>query len=132
MKSNLDHARNLVWLAETDFEAARIGLEHDSPLNTVCFHLQQATEKLLKTLITCQNLEYPVTHNLLALLDILRDHFPGLEKFRETLPGFTRYAVEMRYDRSAYPSRAEAMEALVIVQELRAVIHKLLPPEARP
>jgi len=30
---------------------ALIGLEHDAPLDTVCFHIQQTAEKLLKALL---------------------------------------------------------------------------------
>jgi HEPN domain-containing protein len=131
MNADLDHARDLLWLAGTDFDAARIGLRHGAPLNTACFHLQQAAEKLLKTLITCQHLEYPATHNLLALLDIVQDRFPPLEGFRKSLPALTSYAVAVRYDRTAYPTREEASEALAIVESLRSVVLELLPPEVR-
>lgn len=35
-----EHARGLILKAENDLKSAEIGLEHNAPLDTVCFHLQ--------------------------------------------------------------------------------------------
>src|SRR5712692_4043914 len=54
---DLDHARGLVMKAEHDLKIVRIGLSHDdAPLDTLCFHLQQAAEKLLKAALTFGNI----------------------------------------------------------------------------
>ena len=51
MKSDLDHAKALLQKAEHDFKSAEIGLQHDAPLDTVAFHVQQTAEKLIKALL---------------------------------------------------------------------------------
>jgi len=48
MKSGADLCRELVEKADHDLAAASIGAQHGAPLDPVCFHLQQAVEKMLK------------------------------------------------------------------------------------
>ena len=49
-KTNLEAARALLFKAENDRQTATIGLKHGAPLDGVCFHFQQAAEKVLKAL----------------------------------------------------------------------------------
>jgi HEPN domain-containing protein len=131
MKS-ADYARDLLRLAEYDFKTAEIGLEHGAPLNTVCFHLQQTVEKLLKAVIVTPNLEYPLTHDLENLLDLAAKECPELTGFRKALAGFATYAVEIRYDPSLYPSPEETQAAMQTTKRIREVVRAWLPPEALP
>ncbi len=81
---NIDHARGLVTKADHDLKIARIGLEHeDAPLDTICFHLQQVVEKLLKAALTSKDIEYPMTHDLVRLADLASKQFPELAAFRD-------------------------------------------------
>jgi len=64
MKRPADLAALLFRKANNDLAAARIGLDHDAPLDTVCFHVQQAAEKLLKAALAGKDLDYPFTHEL--------------------------------------------------------------------
>ena len=62
------------WLlkAEEDFNASKSLFEHGlSFLNTVCFHSQQAVEKYLKALLTYHQIEFPKTHDIATLLDLI-------------------------------------------------------------
>jgi len=122
MKS-ADYARNLLRLAEDDFNAVEIGLEHGAPLNTVCFHLQQTVEKLLKAVIVTRNLEYPLTHDLEELLDWAAKDCSELAGFRKALAGFATYSVQIRYDPSLYPSPEEAQAAFETTKKIREVVH---------
>jgi len=126
MKSGLDHARDLVVKAEHDLRIAEIGLEHHAPLDTVCFHFQQAAEKLLKATLTYRSIAYPATHDLIALLNLAVREYPALEEFREALPSFFPYAVRMRYDAALYPSPEEATFAWEVAKELHAAVRRLL------
>jgi HEPN domain-containing protein len=72
MRNAVERARGLVRKAKSDFAIARLGLRHGEALDMVCFHLQQGIEKLLKALLECRGVEYPPTHNLVALLDLRR------------------------------------------------------------
>ena len=122
----------MVRKAENDLKSASVGFEHDAPLDTVCFHIQQSAEKLIKALLSWQGAEYPFTHDLKDLLDLAIPRCPALAEFRGSLPDYTDFAVAMRYDDSMYPTREETEEALETVRRLRTIVHDLLPPEARP
>ncbi len=132
MNESFEGARGLARKAEHDWKNAEASLQHDVPLDTICFHIQQTAEKLLKALMVCEGIEYPFTHDLRDLLDRLAPRFPTLAQFYDTLPDYTDFAVAMRYDDSVYPTREEAVEAHETVKRLRTVILDLLPPEARP
>jgi len=132
MKSNLDFARGLALKAEDDLVTAEIGIEHGAPLETVCFHLQQAAEKLLKAALVTRNADFPFTHDLEGLLKLAAPEFPALAVFEGRLAGFSTYAVDMRYDAAIRASREETLAGRETVKELRALLHKLLPPEALP
>ena len=60
------------------------------------FHVQQATEKLLKAWIALLGEMYPLSHSIEVLLDILAGRGAVVEPFRN-LVDYTPYAVEFRY-----------------------------------
>lgn len=131
MKSALDVARTLATKAGNDLRMAEIAIEHDGPLDAVAFHVQQGAEKLLKALLASRGIEYPFTHDLEALLDLVLPGQSDLGCFRERLLGLSPYAVEMRYD-AVSPDRDEVLSALDTVKDLRRAIYVLLPEEAQP
>ena len=119
MKSNLDFARGLAQRAEDDLKMAQIGLQLEAALETVCFHLQQAAEKFLKAALVTRDVDYPFTHDLERLLRLATEEFPALAPFQGRLTGFSRYAVDMRYDASIVASREETLAGRETVQDLR-------------
>lgn len=131
MNECLEAARGLVRKAEHDWKNASASLEHDVPLDTVCFHIQQVAEKLLKALMVAEGIEYPFTHDLRDLLDRLVPRFPVLAQFYDTIPDYTDFAVALRYDDSFDPTRDETLEAFECVRRLRALVLELLPPAAQ-
>ena len=132
MKRDVDYARGLVSKAENDWKNVCVSLEHDVPLDTVCFHIQQTAEKLLKALLAFRGVDYPLTHDLKDLLELAVAVSPVLGEFATSLPDYTVYAVALRYDATFYPTREETLAAFENVKRLREVIHSLLPPQARP
>jgi len=56
MNESLEAAPGLARKAEHDWKNASASLEHDVPLDTVCFHIQQAAEKLLKALMVTEGI----------------------------------------------------------------------------
>jgi HEPN domain-containing protein len=129
MKSNLDFARGLARKADHDLQLVDVALDHGAPLDALCFHLQQAAEKLLKAALSSHAMSYPLTHDLEALLDLALPQLPRLAPFRDRLLAFSSYAVEMRYDEEIYPDREEVEEARTTVRDLRQLLTELLPPE---
>ncbi len=64
------------WLlhAESDLTYAKLG-QAELPFlrNRVAFHAQQAAEKVLKAVLVHATVEFPKTHDLQALLLLLRN-----------------------------------------------------------
>jgi HEPN domain-containing protein len=69
------------------------------------FHAQQAVEKLLKALLAAKGIDYPFTHRLVELLDLIRDTGIALPLEFEDLRRLTPFAIEFRYD--IYPQEPE-------------------------
>lgn len=62
------------WMrkAEEDIKAADALLSVEFPLLfSSCFHSQQAVEKYLKALLTLHQVEFPRTHSIRELLDLI-------------------------------------------------------------
>jgi len=61
------------------------------------FHLQQAVEKLIKSLLTYNAVKFPKTHDLVDLVELAEDNHIALPPFIDRLTELTPYAVETRY-----------------------------------
>ena len=131
-KHNGEYARVFVTKAEHDWRVVCVGLETELPNDTICFHIQQAAEKLLKALLAWKDLDYPFTHDLKGLLKLVVPVFPALAEFEDALPLYSEYATVLRYDELADPSDEETKAAFETVKRLRDIVHAMLPPEARP
>ena len=117
-----------LWLdkANSDLKNAEIILAAQTespPLDTVCFHCQQASEKFIKAFLIFHGKQFPFTHNLADLVAICMQvdlTFAAIQKKAETL---TPFAVEIRYPDDFYmPTRKESEEAFAIATEIKAFI----------
>jgi HEPN domain-containing protein len=98
MGKKLEYAKRWFDKAKNDLLDADNNLAADKvPYDTVCFHCQQAAEKLLKGFLVAQGCEYPITHNLFLILDKVIEYDGLAESLRETLALLNPYAVEIRY-----------------------------------
>lgn len=61
------------------------------------FHLQQAVEKFLKSLLSFRDIRYPKTHDIEKLIDLTEKSRIKLSKDVEEFINLTPYAVEIRY-----------------------------------
>jgi HEPN domain-containing protein len=66
-------------------------------LEVICFHLQQSSEKLIKTILDFNKIKYKNTHDLKNLTNLLGKHDINLECIEKLLP-LSVYAVDGRYD----------------------------------
>lgn len=115
-----EHARLLVRKAVED-ETAVEKLARDSEVadSVVGFHAQQAVEKLFKAVLAAEGAEYPFTHDLRHLIDLLsragRPLPSGLEHARRLAP----WATEFRYGESIEDKldRAGALDTIRAVRE---------------
>lgn len=120
-----------LWLlkAESDLRTAQILIKDENPpTDSICFHAQQAVEKLLKAYLTYLDIKAPKTHDIATLLELclsVDEKFKELDQ--EKLEELTFYAVEIRYPDAFYqPSIEEAREALKQAINLKEFILKKL------
>ncbi len=117
-----------MWLdkANSDLQNAEIILAAQAvspPLDTVCFHCQQAAEKFIKAFLVFHGKQFPFSHNLADLVAICMQvdlAFAAIQRKAETL---TPFAVEIRYPDDFYiPTKQETEEAFAIAKEIKAFI----------
>jgi len=101
----------LRWLkkAENDLKAVKYLLDAaDAPLDIICFHCQQAVEKLLKAYLTWTDIRVKKTHDLESILNLCikeNKEFEFLDK--DKISELTLYAVTIRYPEEYLEPTAE-------------------------
>jgi HEPN domain-containing protein len=129
MNDRTSHGR--AWLAKagSDLAAARLLLEVHGPADIVCFHAQQAAEKLLKAILASSERPIPRTHNLEELEAACREvcsERVNDELSRLGLSELTPYAVEARYDLEFWPEEELADAAVRTAERLRDIVRSAL------
>jgi len=121
--------RQWVDKAEEDLLNAEhtLTLGEDCPLGTVCFHAHQCAEKYIKALLTFHGADFPKTHDLLDLLNLL----PASEKIGvdlTELSAINRFSVEARYPGDWEPiTRDDAEHAAGVARKVRDALRSRLP-----
>lgn len=121
-QSSLQWDEALLWLAKADedLSAGRILL-----INELCdpaaFHVQQALEKVLKALLIAVAVDVPRTHDIGALAERARQHWP------EVLPSpFSLAVVSQWYTTSRYPDIDQASPLPSEIADALASVGSLL------
>ena len=131
--SEQDALRELIrqWTckAEQDILAAESLLAGELPLPyPVCFHSQQAAEKYLKAFLTLHQIEFPKTHSIRELLDLVRNRSPHLADDLAGAVSLTPYGVDVRYPGDIpEPTRSQAEEAVGLARKVRAAVLRAMP-----
>ena len=122
-------ARRWVVKADEDLAAAERLLSLDDSLAAVvCFHSQQAVEKLLKALLVSAGVPFARTHDVIQLVQMLPGHL-GVSIPLADLAPLNRYAVEARYPIGEEPlSGDEARAALAVARRVHALVLGVLGP----
>jgi HEPN domain-containing protein len=114
---NADESK--IWLnyAETDLRAAQALLESSEFFpRQICFFAQQCADKSIKAILVFEEVNFPKSHDL----DRLRDLIPDGWKFKEIFPDLaelTIWAIESRYPGNTPDVvEAEARETLLLAQ----------------
>jgi HEPN domain-containing protein len=120
VKSDTDHARQLLAMAETDHAALTNMLDAQKfPEQIFGFHAQQAIEKALKAWISFLRQPYPKTHDLSVLVGALREAGVELSSFPR-LEDYTVFAVQYRYE--SYDTNDELLDRHGVVQEVSGLL----------
>jgi HEPN domain-containing protein len=125
-KSDQDHARQLLEMANKDHSALSHMLDSVGFSDEVFgFHAQQTIEKALKAWIAARGLVYPKSHDVSALVKILRDDGQDLSKFPQ-LEDYTVFAVQYRYEAYDSEDNIDRDEAIEITRTFLAYVQGIL------
>ena len=108
------------WLkrAKSNLEIAKVGKASQGILyEDLCFDCQQAVEKSLKALLVSINVEFPWTHLLASLIELVEANGIDVpDKLKDSIP-LTEYAVNTRYPGDYEPlDETDYKEALEIAE----------------
>lgn len=110
--------------AEHDLQNIRNNLAAENiPTDTVCFHAQQAIEKLLKGALVANARNVSKTHDLVKLLSDVADIIPELLPYEDQLEDISEYGVGVRYPDDFFePSLDEARHAYDVALKIETII----------
>ena len=110
------------WLhhAVSDLEYAKLGAEATDILSPqICFHAQQAVEKAIKAVLLFSDIDFPLTHDIVQLLDIIEVKGISVPKEFENADVLTPYAVEIRYPGYTTDiASQEVGEAIILAEKI--------------
>jgi HEPN domain-containing protein len=135
MKPPDEAKRDLVgqWVAkaEEDFLAADTLIASGAECaDVIAFLSQQAAEKLLKAYLTWLQIDFPRTHDIGRLLDILAGADADTAERLANADALSDYGVEIRYPGELPVLTIDAAkQAFALALQVRAAILALLPGE---
>jgi HEPN domain-containing protein len=90
--------RQWVAKAEVNYRTAERLVRDDEPIReSIAFRCQQAAEKYLKAFLVWQHVEFPKTHSIGRLLDLVASVAPELAASLADAISLTPFGVEIRY-----------------------------------
>ena len=119
---NEETVKKWILRAENDFKTGKDELQTDEPAtDTICFHMQQCTEKYLKAYLIFHGIEIRKTHDIAELIQLCSEIDSNFEKlYQMRVDDLTKYAVDIRYPDDFYmPTIEEANKCLEIAESVR-------------
>jgi HEPN domain-containing protein len=119
-----EFVRQWILKADEDLATAR-HLLASAPtlLGPVGFHAQQAVEKYLNAYLVWRQTEFPKTHNIANLLDLVSSSQEQLAISLDAATVLTKYAVESRYPGDLPEiSFEEACEAVELARKSKKIV----------
>ena len=125
---DIQQAKLLLGMADGDLGAVRAMRDRAEFTDEIFgFHVQQAAEKCFKAWVALLGQEYPLTHDLGKLIDMLERQDAAVSEHAD-LARFSTFAVHYRYAR--FPEDAEPIDrpaAIRRVETLMVHVRSLLP-----
>jgi HEPN domain-containing protein len=123
-----DFVRQWLAKAEEDYAVAEHLLIQNTPyLGAIGFHAQQAAEKFFKAFLVRHQVEFPKTHDLDKILDLVATVDESLAESLRAAVALNPYGVDIRYP-ADFPemTREDAGNAVKLAGEVRKAIKTLL------
>jgi HEPN domain-containing protein len=90
------------------------------------FHAQQAAEKMLKAVLASRAVDYPKTHNLRILIELLASDGILVPDAISEVTRLTPFGTTFRYDHFPPATHGERARWLESIRRLRAFVETLL------
>ena len=110
------------WTAKADIDyrtAQRLLRDEDPIRESIAFHCQQAAEKYLKAFLVWRQVEFPKTHSIAQLLDVIASVAPALAASLADVVSLTPFGAEIRYP-GDLPELLPGQEQIVFALAMRA------------
>ena len=110
------------WLRYADMDSLSANhlneIQYPKPLEIICYHCQQAAEKMLKALILAYDGELQKTHDLGLLVDELSEFVTFSEDILNAADSLTPYGVKIRYPQELNIKEYHVSKALLDMKTL--------------
>jgi HEPN domain-containing protein len=90
------------------------------------FHAQQAAEKMLKAVLAARGVDYPKTHNLRVLIELLSAEGIRLPEKLAEIDRLTQFGTTFRYDTISIADGRDRAIWLGWIQALRAFVEPFI------
>jgi HEPN domain-containing protein len=106
------------WLlnARADLSLARVKLPQEGLYEHLCFHAEQAAEKSLKAILLKYRIDFPFTHNLQILLDLLPKEINVPKEILKAVE-LNPYAISTRYPGTTEPVTEQEYRESILIAE---------------
>lgn len=96
------------------------------PIEIICYHCHQCTEKMLKALLLKNKLHVPRTHDLMVLYNICKRRFQKVKGLKDECIDLTDYSVSARYPYNIELEDYDALNAIDSASEIYNTLQELL------
>ena len=113
------------WLdkAESDLKVTEILLESDlESFDSIGFHAQQSAEKFIKALLVRHQIEFPKTHDISKLRNLVLKIDRSVSLKLEPADALTPYGVEFRYPGDFDLNHQQVATAFQLAKRVKRVI----------
>ena len=124
-----EFTRQWIKKAEADLKASAAILNAREPFPDIAaFHAQQTAEKFLKAFLVWHQVEYPKTHDISELLDLVAKVDKSLADSLREATVLTDYSVDVRYPGDLSELTLEnARKAVKLARKVRETILHQIP-----
>jgi len=126
---NLPKVKEWLGRAKSNLEIAKMGrVSPDILYEDLCFECQQSVEKALKGLLISLNIDFPFTHIIANLLELIEDQGIEIPEEIKNSIDLTIYAVITRYPsiKKEPVSEEEYKEAVMIAEQVYNWVKEML------
>jgi len=122
-----------IRLAEMDIITAHHMFETyiPKPLEVVCFHSQQAAEKMLKCFLISRNITFPKIHDMQVLCEMCVENEERFNEVYKEAVLLTRYSVIPRYPTELGITEHDAVKAIEYADTVMDFVKEILSDQAK-